>query len=369
MAMVGSAAKRLGPDIRLETDFDFLGAEYRAFFRGDRATVFQAPRWLYDVHHRLMPAIGARQHTITVRDRNGELRAVFPLAKQARSGVGMIQFADFGVCDYNAAVADRAVLEALTADDRARAQLQLLLAGADVVLLRKIRADGFDLARLFPRTTVSPAENAAYHLETGLDFEHWRKKVLRPKFTKELARLQRQTERDLGPYEHRLVTDAEEIGRLFGLLRAEHASRHADSLLNVPAYFDFYRAHAAAGAATGETLTYASYLDGVPVAVLFALAGDGACHAVLIGAETAAHPHRSLGIQLIYRVVEMRMHEGYSQFDMGIGDPGYKGHFRPVETKLSNITLSKTATGKAVAMIYHRYKPMKDRLKRIVDVR
>ncbi len=33
-------------NIRVEPDFDFLSAEYRAFFNLQRATAFQAPLWL-----------------------------------------------------------------------------------------------------------------------------------------------------------------------------------------------------------------------------------------------------------------------------------------------------------------------------------
>jgi hypothetical protein len=43
MLSVGQASLRLDLDVRIEPDFDFLSAEYRALYRPDRATAFQAP--------------------------------------------------------------------------------------------------------------------------------------------------------------------------------------------------------------------------------------------------------------------------------------------------------------------------------------
>src|SRR5690606_41816848 len=59
-------------------------------------------------------ALGAQRKTVVARDvSDGRLLAVFPMVTQRAFGVTIAQFADFGTCDYNSAVADRATLDAL----------------------------------------------------------------------------------------------------------------------------------------------------------------------------------------------------------------------------------------------------------------
>lgn len=358
--------RQIWHDIALDVSagFDFLSGEYRALYERCGATAFQAPLWMHLLHTRLGAALGAEQRTVAVRDGiDGRLLAVFPLVLQRSAGVAIAQFADFGLCDYNGPVADRDMLERLAGDDAFRLSLREALDGADLVLFRKIRSDAFDLARLFETSRVSVGENASYQCDVGTDFDHWRSKILRKKFTKELGRLQRQTERDFGSYEHRLASSAREIGEALEFLRATQGERQRDSILHKSPYYDFYRDFAIAGAEDGSALTYVSYLAGKPVAALFGPAGNGYFHAVLIGVDTQEHARLSPGTQLIYRIIEQRMAQGHTCFDMGLGDPGYKTHFRPEVTPMRNVSMSLSARGAAVSLIYHYSKPLKNVLR------
>src|SRR5690606_38876569 len=110
------------------------------------------------------------------------------------------------------------------------------------------------------------------------DFEAWQRRTVSRKFSKELGRLQRQTERDLGGYEHRPATTEAEIRQAFEQLRQWRAGRFEDDLLQNRLYFDFYCGYAIAGQASGEAVTYVSYAGGQPAAVLFGPAGDGVFH-------------------------------------------------------------------------------------------
>lgn len=351
--------------IGVESGFDFLSEEYRRFHGHHGATAFQAPLWTHMLHTRLAPVLAAEQKTVTVRDAAGDLLAVFPLVKQRSSGVAIVQFADFGTCDYNAAVAAPGVLDELAGNPVARAQLRHAFGRADVVMFRKLRSDHFDLGRLLKSPRSSAGENPAYECDVGDDFDHWRSKVLRNKFTKELGRLQRQTERDHGSYEHRLVIDEAGIREAFEFLRQSQGERQHGSVLEKQHYFEFYRDFAVAGAAGRDALTYVSYIAGRPVSVLFGPAGKGFFHSVLIGVDTQAFARISPGTQLLYRVVQQRMAQGHRRFDMGLGDPGYKTHFRPVETPMRNVSMSLSARGSAVSFVYHRAKPLKNMLREL----
>jgi CelD/BcsL family acetyltransferase involved in cellulose biosynthesis len=367
MLSVDQTSFRLDVDVRTEPDFDFLSAEYQAFYQPDRATAFQAPLWMDFIHKRLAPGLNAVQRTLTVRNRSdGALVMLMPFVLQRSKGVRILAPADFGVCDYNSVVGDRNTLAMIAGDAALIGRIHAELKGCDILMFRKVRDDDFDVRLLFPRSDSSPAENAAYHADVGDDFEEWQRRTVSRKFSKELGRLQRQTEREFGGYEHRPTVTEAEIREAFDMLRAWRVGRFEGDLLQNPLYFDFYRDYAIAGLESGEAVTYVSYAGGQPAAVLFGPTGDGIFHAVLIGADTERLGKQSPGIQLIYQVIKRRFAEGFRRFDMGLGNTGYKTQFRVEETRLSNHTKSFTVPGYVVAQIYHRAKPVKNFLRKYV---
>ncbi len=344
---------------------DFLSAEYRALYAASAATAFQAPLWMHHLHAQLAPRLDAKAHTIVVRDRESRrIEAVIPLVAQKSLGITMLQPADFGVCDSNAVVAANEMLEAMAGDEALIAAIDGLLSAGSLLIFRKVRADGFDAKRLFRKPVETSNDNAAYHCAVDDDFEDWRRKTMRKKFTKELNRLARQLERDVGPYEHRAVTEPAAIAEVFEFARRAREGRFADDLFATDDYFDFYRDYAIAAASSGEALTYASYLDGKPIAMLFGLTGDGDYHAVITASAMDDLKKFSPGLQIIYSVIKQRFDKGHRLFDMGLGDTGYKAHFRVDETALTNFTVSHSPLGAVVSGIYNNAKPMKNFLKR-----
>jgi CelD/BcsL family acetyltransferase involved in cellulose biosynthesis len=71
-------------------------------------------------------------------------------------------------------------------------------------------------------------------------------------------------------------------------------------------------------------------------------------------------------MQIIYRVVNLRFQNGFRRFDMGLGNTGYKSHFRAEETKLHNLTYAHSFAGSAFSLVYHHAKPLKNVLRRFV---
>jgi CelD/BcsL family acetyltransferase involved in cellulose biosynthesis len=351
-------------DIKVEPDFDFLSAEYRAFHNLRRASVFQAPLWLDSIHRKLMPHLSARQYTVTIRNHDNELIALIPLIVQQSTGLSILQPADFGVCDYNAVVADPLTLETLAADPSVIDRIDKLLNVADALLFRKMRDDVFDARRLFKKTVATPCENAAYHCDTGPDFEAWQRRTISRKFSKELGRLNRQIERELGHYEHRPARTEDEVREAFRFLKSVRDGRFDGDLLDNDIYESFYRDFAIAGMVSGDAITYVSYLEGKPVAVLFGPACESEFNAVLIGADIERFGKYSVGTQLLYRVVKLRFENGLHRLDMGLGNTGYKSHFNVQETQLHNFSLSRSLAGSAMTFVYHRAKPLKNALRR-----
>ena len=365
MLAVDQTNFRLNVDVRVEAQFDFLSGEYRAFYQPERATAFQAPLWMDAIHRKLAPQLNAKQHTITMRDREaGILLGVLPLVLQRSKGISMLQFADFGVCDYNAPVAERNTLSMMASDDNLLARLDHLMKHCDLLLLRKVRDNSFDMGRLLTRSTSSVGENAAYHCEVGDDLDAWRLRTLSKKFSKELDRLQRQAEREFGSYEHRAATSESEIRAAFDFLRRVRKGRFEEDLLDNPPYFEFYRDYAIASHESGEAITYVSYIAGEPVAVLFGVAGDGEFHALLFSSDIENFGKSKPGIQIYYQVIQKRFAEGFRSLDMGLGNSGYKSYFKVEKTYLRNYTRTYSLAGSAVALVYHRAKPVKNFLKK-----
>ena len=319
------------------------------------------------IHRDLVPNLQARQYTLTVRDsRAGALLAVIPLVLQKSVGLTLAQPADFGVCDYNTIVGDPATLERLAADPSVTRRINALLAPADALMFRKLPDQSFQVSRLFGAMTSTPCENAAYYSETGEDFEEWQRRTLRRKFSKELSRLARQFEREHGTYTHRPASNEAEIRQAFEALRTFRNGRFESDLLDSDVYFNFYLDYAIAARESGEAITYVSYLDGQPVAVLFGLSSGNQFHAVLIGADTEHYGKFSLGTQIIFRTIKARFDQGHRRFDMGLGNTGYKSQFRVEQSLLRNYTSSRSLTGSVVTFVYHHAKPLKDRLRRYV---
>jgi CelD/BcsL family acetyltransferase involved in cellulose biosynthesis len=367
MLAITTNLQQLDVLIGVEERFDFLGDEYKSFFNLTRGTVFQSPLWMDRVHRHLAPKLSARQHTITVRQQpDGALLAVMPMVIQRVSGLDVLQPADFGVCDYNCVVGDRFVLEALAADASVRERLDALFKAGDVLLFRKIRSDGFDPASLVKRADVTPSENSAFWSDTGDDFETWQRQTVRRKFSKELGRLARQLARECGPYEHRAASTEAEVREAIQFLKDARDGRFESDLFRREPYWQFYLEFAIDGLHSGECVTYVSYLDGKPVAVLFGLTGENQFHAVQLGFDIARFGKYSPGLQIIYRVIKLRFEQGFHRFDMGLGNTGYKSHFRVEETKLHNLTYSPTLVGAAFSLVYHHAKPLKNALKRLV---
>lgn len=357
--------------VTVEETFDFSGPEYRRLYSEGKGTAFQAPMWLDMLHRRLGPSLGAKQRTVTFRNEaDDSLLAVLPLVMQRSSGVMMIQPADFGISDYNTIVCDEERFEQIAASPAVLKALRETLRGGDLLMFRKVRADGFDIQRLFMGARESRGENSAYAFDIGDDFDHWRLKVMNRNFTKNLGRLHRQTEAAYGPYLHKAITDEQEIRAVFDFLREARQDRYSENLLDRHEYFDLYRDYAVAAAASGEAVLYVSYLAGEPVAALFGLAGDGEFHATLLASDIKKHQKISAGMQILYRVAQLRHQDGHRVMDLCLGDPGYKTHFRPTETTMRNITVALSLKGAAVAAIYHHAKPLKNFLRKgVANVR
>jgi CelD/BcsL family acetyltransferase involved in cellulose biosynthesis len=354
-----------GISLEVEPEFDFLSSEYRELYARSDATAFQAPLWLSMLHRTLAPRLSAKQYTITARRLgDGDLVMVMPLVIQRSRGVSMILPADFGLCDYNAVVADDATLNRIAGSPENLAGIAALVGKADLLLFRKVRADSFDISQLFPKATMSVGDHAAYRCEFGSDFDAWRR-TLSKSINNRLPRQHRQVEQQFGAYVHRHVRDEPGIREAFGFLRRARQGLFKDDLLDDPVYYEFYLDYAIAGSKSGEAALYVGCIADQPVSFLFGLIGGRHFHAVQLGTDRDGYGKYSVGNQVYYYAMQAQFQDGQRALDMGIGNTGYKSDFRPAQTLLRNFTSSETLRGTAVAAVYHHAKPLKNVLRRL----
>jgi len=290
------------PAVALESAFDFASAEYRALHANSRATVFQSPAWLDALHRDVAPAFGAEQATVTARDQGGRLMMVLPLVRRRRHGVGIVEFADFGLCDYNAAVCDLDDAPLLGSDATLRHRIAAVMPRHDWMTLTKMTCEDPLLRRLFPDVSRAQMRFSAYPARLGSNWKAWCDATLSSGFRRDLGVKRRRLER-LGPVEFARLNDAEKIAGAFATLRRLRSARlkslGAHDVLEDETVFAFYRRMAIEGAREGFARTECLCLSGELVAVQFGLTQGGNYAMLMLGADIERFARVSPGILML----------------------------------------------------------------------
>ena len=244
--------------VAVEPAFDFGGVDYRALHANSDATVFQSPAWLDALHRDVAPAFGATQATVTVRDQDLRLMMVLPLVRRRQHGVTIVEFADFGLCDYNAAVCDLDDAVLLDSDATLPQRVIAAMPRHDLMTLTKMTGEHPLLRRLFPDASRAEMRFSAYPALLTSDWSAWREATLSQGFRRDLGMKRRRLER-LGTVEFVRLFDAEEIARAFGTLRELRSARlkslGAHDVMADETIFAFYRRMAIEGAQSGFART------------------------------------------------------------------------------------------------------------------
>jgi CelD/BcsL family acetyltransferase involved in cellulose biosynthesis len=317
-------------EVTIEPDFDFGSEAYRLVFDRSRATVFQSPRWLEAMRVDLAPALGVEPATVTVREAGGRLLLVLPLTRRRERGVTILGFADFGLCDYHAAVYDPGDLPRLLADTGLSRRIAATLPKHDVLAFEKLTGDDVLLDCLFPGLWRAPMRQSAYPARLGQDFEEWRASTFADGFRRDINMRRRRLNRT-GLSQFLQLRDADAIGAAFEKLRAYRSIRlkaiGAPDVMDDDAVFAFYRRMAIEGARDGFARTEALYLSGEPIAVQFGLVWRGVYSMLLLGADIERHARLSPGLLTIESSLRAAIEAGDHVYDFTIGDHPYKTQF------------------------------------------
>lgn len=310
--------------------FDFLSQEYRDLVGRANATAFQTPLWMDRLYARLAPATGAQPAIITVREGPGRrLVAVLPFAIRSYYGMRVAEFADFGVCDYCAPVAEAGIEDGAgpEIEPEIGKEVARLFADCDLILVRKVPEAARRGFSMMGPLVWSQMAIRAHKAELTAPYGAWREAALSPSRRKFLDIKRRKLHRQ-GRVEVKCPQDPGEIAGAIAAIRAFRAYRFSETglkdLLGEDAYALFYRE---AAFEAPPVRVYVVTAGGMPVSVAFGLVHKGAFSLLLSGFDFERLRNFSLGLLLIEDIAADLIARGEPMLDLTIGDQPYKLEF------------------------------------------
>ena len=316
--------------VAVEPAFDFASANYRALHARSQASAFQAPRWMNGLYRDVAPALAAESAATTVRDADGRLLLLLPLVRRRERGITLLEFADFGICDYLGAVYDPGDAPRLLADASLPQQIADALPPHDLLELTKLPGGDPLLDHLFPRVRRAQMRFSAYPAQLQADWKAWRKAKLDNSFRRYLDMKRRRLERTDTPA-FTLLDEPARIGEAFAAMRRYRVERFkaigGQDALDNDAIYDFYLRIATEGAHDGSARTHCLSVAGEPIAVIFGLVQRGTYSLLLVGFDAMRHARLSPGLLALEDTVRAAIEAGDTVYDFTIGDHAYKLQF------------------------------------------
>ena len=335
----GRASSAAGIQVDFVRDWRRAASRLNA---GSLRTPFQHSYWLdawYSAFPAVSPLIAVVSDAATGRD-----LALVPLICREQGGLRIVEFADLGLTDYNAPI-----LGSLAPGDvtRAREIGQALLAGlrglpeaVDLLRMKKMPANVGGK----PNPLVSLGRIGSCSLNSNLvvigdDYEAYQALIRRM----QLPRCWRVFTRHPGAT-FRIVTDAGEALTLLDTMDAQQHQRMKqlglEFVLNDGCRARFYRDIVGRGIAKGYAIVSALMCDGEIVATSLGIR-QGANYS-LLRTSNAGAPWSgcSPGLLVVERTMAALHRQGVRQFDLSIGNYGYKRRFGAAQFPLTDVSIA-----------------------------
>jgi CelD/BcsL family acetyltransferase involved in cellulose biosynthesis len=346
-------------DVSVENSFDFQSREYADLFGRSAATPFQSPVWLSALYGRLLAHNSASPLILVARRKgDGSLAMVLPLLRRRYSMLRVIEFADLRASDYVSPVTDAATFASVLADGDCVARIRTLTRPYDLLRIGKLTDNALALEHLFGVRRREAMGMSAYEAPLAESYDLWREQLPRS-YRKELDKKSRQLHRR-GTVRFECVEDEERIGRTFEALRTYRGLRFGSGedgtgdLLQVPAYYDFYRSVAVEGR-NRHIRTYAITVDEKVVAAALGLIGrNGSVLVVLSGFDHDGFKNQSLGSLLFEQIARDTIERGGRALDFTIGDEPYKLTFGARPSPMWRISRAGSPLGHAAGALVGR---------------
>ena len=354
--------------ITVENSFDFLSGEYASLFEHSVATAFQHPRWLAALYGKLASGNAAAPLIVVARfAEDGRLAMVLPLMRLRYAMLRVVEFADMRVSDYASPVTDAATFAQIAADPDSVAIIRRLCLPYDLLRIGKLGDQSLRLERLFGIERESMGMNA-YATPLEETYPLWRERRLERSYCKELDKKSRQLHRK-GTVRFECAHETAAIDAAFEAMRHYRGLRFGDpkdggDLLQLPAYYDFYRGMAVDGR-DDATRTYALWLDDRVIASVLGLSHRNTFLVILGGFDFENFKNQSIGSLMFEQVARDCIERGEHVLDFTIGDEPYKLTFGAEPATMWKISRPGSPLGYAAELITERMPAAKSLARRV----
>jgi CelD/BcsL family acetyltransferase involved in cellulose biosynthesis len=284
---------------------------------------------------------------------------VLPLVRRHYGLLKAVEFADLRVSDYAAAVVDRRMFIALAGQSSVQRRITRLLKPYDVLRIGKLADEAPRMNRLFGIPEPRRMDTNSYAVPLMASFEEWRAQYLNGSYAKELSKKWRQLERK-GQVVFERVTDPDGLRETFEAMRVFRRDRFeangGGELLQVPAYFDFYRGIAAD---PSFARVYRMTLNGTTIAAAMGLSHEGGLLVILGGFSQTEHKNQSIGSLMFEQVAKHCIAHGDTLLDFTIGDEPYKMTFGATPSPMWQMSRAGSVLGFAAATMLERLPSVK----------
>ena len=327
---VRAASPAAGYRVELLADWQQAVARWKAL---DPSTPFQHPQW----YAAWYGAFGGQVEpliAIITDATTGEQAALLPLIRRHQNGIGIVEFADINLTDYNAPLlgpaAPRDAKAARTMWRNLRAVLRQMPGGADLIRLRKLPVDLDGRTNPFALLDASaPCALNGNLVTTGEDYDAWRY-TLEKTVRKELERSWRVFTRDPSAT-FKFAGERDEALKILSTTEAQQGARMQDLglnfILNDATCAAFYRNLVRDGVGNGYALVSALMAGEEVVATLLGIRVGSRYVMIRISNAGDKWSNCSPGRLIIERTMAALHEDGVREFDFSIGNYAYKRRF------------------------------------------
>ncbi|MBV9404269.1 MAG: GNAT family N-acetyltransferase [Acidobacteriaceae bacterium] len=318
------------------------------------ATAFQTPAWLKAWYRTLGTSLGDPLLVTVVDQKTRALVVALPLICRSEGSLRLIEFADYGVSDYNGPILGRC---APTQVGDARLLWRAIgssLPRADLVRFTKMpihveyRPNPF---AMLPRVHPSTLNGNVVRIDSGWPVYL---QSLERTFRKELGRSWRVFEKNQGA-DFKCFTRPAEAAHMLGELERQQLTRMrkrgANYALDQPLLADFYRDLISTGVEDGSVVLTALTCGEELVSALFGVTEGRSYVMVRIASGTDKWSNCSPGRLIIVKTMEMLHARGFREFDFSIGNYPYKRRLGVQPRPLCDLLIARSLRGaQAVAL-------------------
>lgn len=355
----GAATVRAWSSIGVARDIGAVADDWRLLETTGLVTPYQRHDWIAAYAGSVGRAHGLDLRYVTLRDSTGRLICVLPLEILRMHGARVARFIGDKHANYHMAVFDRHLAASL---DRAGAE-QLLRAVAaelgdvDAFVFTNQPSFWDGVANPFVLLAAIQSPSHAYKLALGHDCEATLNRSMSSHARKKLKN-KRNRFADFGPSQLVRARTPDAIDAILDAFLAQKADRFAQMGVVNPFADPAMRAFLRDGATFSAN-------NPVPAIELYGLALDGAYITTYVGAvqdtrfsgmATAYalnHPaaKTSPGEILLVDLIKLKCREGFSVFDLGVGEARYKTTICDDRDELFDTFLGITQLGQALALV------------------